>query len=175
MDNFEVIAAKETVFSLGVLKESFSYDENTGEFRSINKKSKRHFGKLAGTSMKSGYIRLGARIGGKLTYFLAHRVAWAFCHDSWPARFIDHKDRVKSNNRLCNLRDVDRSVNAYNYSRRGKNKTGYRGVFVDRRWTNERYNASYGKKHLGSFSTAEDARDCYRAYVDQIHDEIIKD
>lgn len=166
---------KESEEALQALKSSFSYDPETGLFMCINPLARRHFGKKAGTKRKDGYIRLAVTIDGKLKMFLAHRVAWAFHHGVWPSHFIDHKDKIKDNNRIDNLRDVEKSVNVYNYSRDGKNQTGFRGVFIDRRRKAIKYNAVYGKKHLGTFSTPEEASSCYQAYVKTIHEIVVED
>ncbi|MBL5841150.1 HNH endonuclease [Enterobacter asburiae] len=166
---------KESEEALQALKSSFSYDPETGLFTCINPLARRHFGKVAGTKRKDGYVRLGVKIEGKGFYFLAHRVAWAFYYGVWPTYFIDHKDRQKDNNRITNLRDVQKFVNVYNYSRGKKNQTGFRGVFVDKRWTRLRYHAVYSKIHLGTFDSAEEASECYQAYVKTIHDIIVED
>lgn len=166
---------KESDYTLDTLKKLFSYDSLTREFISTNPRDKRNFGKVAGTTMKKGYVRIGARVAGKLRFYLAHRLAWAFHYGKWPGNFIDHKDRVKSNNCISNLRDVTRSINAYNYSREGKNSTGYRGVSVDLRKGLSRYRAYYGKKYLGSFDTPEEAAEAYNSFVGEIHNIIVED
>lgn len=166
---------KESKEALEALRNSFSYWPEDGIFTCINPRAKRYFGKIAGTKRKDGYIRLGVKVGGKLRMFLAHRVAWAFYHGVWPSHFIDHKDKRKDNNRIRNLRDVEKSVNVYNYSRKSKNQTGFRGVFVDQRRKKTRYNAAYGKKHLGSFDSAEEASKCYQDYVRSIHEIVVED
>lgn len=166
---------KENSDALDALKSSFSYDPNTGVFVCINPLARRYFGKVAGTKMACGYMRLGVKVNGKLKFFLAHRVAWVFYHGVWPSKFIDHKDKRKDNNCISNLRDVSRSVNGYNYSRASKNQTGFRGVFIDDRKSVVKYNAAYGKKHLGTFTTAEEASECYQEYVKTIHEIIVED
>lgn len=166
---------KESGEALQALKSSFSYDPETGLFTCINPLARRHFGKVAGTKRKDGYVRLGVKIDEKLKMFLAHRVAWVFHFGVWPSHFIDHKDKIKDNNRIDNLRDVKKSVNVYNYSRGKKNQTGFRGVFIDRRRETVKYNAAYGKKHLGTFNTPEEASACYQAYVKTIHEIVVED
>lgn len=166
---------KESEEALQALKSSFSYDPETGLFTCINPLARRHFGKVAGTKRKDGYVRIGVKIGGKLKMYLAHRVAWAFHHGKWPTYFIDHKDKVKDNNRINNLRDVKKSVNVYNYSRGKRNQTGFRGVFIDTRRIPPRYYAVYSKTHLGTFNSAEEASECYQEYVKNIHEIIVED
>ena len=57
-----------------------------------------------------GYYR-GA-IGGRSVY--AHRVAIALCSGEWPSDEVDHINRDRSDNRLCNLRVVTHSENRKN-------------------------------------------------------------
>lgn len=156
---------KESVEALLALRSSFSYDPETGLFTCINPLARRHFGKKAGTKRKDGYIRLGVKIGGKLKMFLAHRVAWAFHHGVWPEGLVDHKDWDRQNNKIENLRVVDKSTNNYYSPWKGQSQTGYRGVRIDKRRKPPRYQAVFGKIHLGMFSTPEEAYSCYQNYV----------
>lgn len=168
-------SSRETPEVLELLRKNLAYDPDTGIFTRINPDAKRYYGKVAGTKMKSGYIRVSCKVDGKIENFLAHRVAMAFTDGVWPLGFVDHKDRVKDNNRRDNLREVDKSVNVYNYSRNGKNLSGQRGVFIDDRNPNRIYRAAYGKKHLGSFYSLEEAAACYKRYVATIHEIVVED
>lgn len=85
-------------------------------------------GKVAGTVQKSGYRTL--YISGR-NYF-AHRVIWLIVHGKWPDNQIDHINRVKSDNRLENLRDVTGQINSWNVDH-----SGFSGATWDkhkRRW-----------------------------------------
>lgn len=119
---------KESEESLLFLKERLKYDPDSGLFFSTNPKS-RSFGKVVGSVRDDGYVKLTYTIAGKCVYWLAHRVAWAFYYGKWPDKFIDHRDKVKSNNAILNLRDVDKSTNTYNYSREGKKFHGLSWCF----------------------------------------------
>lgn len=46
----------------------------------------------------------------------AHRVVWACFHGKWPKFQIDHINRIKTDNRIENLRDVRPSENCRNRS-----------------------------------------------------------
>lgn len=76
---------------------------------------------------------------------------------------VDHKDGVKSNNVRSNLRPCTRSQNGANSNR--NNRSGYRGVKVDRRTgcISASISVDGRQKYLGAFSSAEVAA---RAYDD---------
>lgn len=60
------------------------------------------------------YLRVRGKIDGAVVDMLAHRVVFAFIHGKWPTHEIDHIDRVRTNNRPSNLRDVPHRVNMRN-------------------------------------------------------------
>lgn len=154
-----------------LLRELISYDPDTGSmiwlprrpdhFGYLGAKALRYFktwnsrflGKDAFTSRcGNGYNQ--ATILGQKT--LAHRVAWAIAHGRWPVQ-IDHINGDRSDNRLCNLREVSQAENCLNLALRKKNRVGTNGV----RWTKNRWQATItvNKKrvHLGRFANLEDA------------------
>jgi len=46
--------------------------------------------------------------------YRSHRLAWLYVHGKWPEPEIDHINRVKTDNRIANLREADRSMNNLN-------------------------------------------------------------
>jgi hypothetical protein len=60
--------------------------------------------------------------------YLAHRLAWLYVHGSMPEGDIDHKNRIRNDNRLCNLRSASRTDNCQNISLPSHNKSGHIGV-----------------------------------------------
>lgn len=92
---------------------------------------------------------------------LAHRVIWALHHGEWPKGEVDHINGIRSDNRICNLRDVPKSENQRNASIRKDNKSGVVGVRWNKgcnKWVaNIRHE---GKQvYLGLFLTLEDAKE----------------
>jgi hypothetical protein len=60
--------------------------------------------------------------------FAAHRIIWKLCHGVDP-ECVDHINRQRRDNRLCNLRNVAIHENAINQSLRRDNVSGCAGVF----------------------------------------------
>lgn len=101
--------------------------------------------------MADGYA--ATRIGGVMVS--AHRLL-SNPHD-WE--LVDHINRDKKDNRLCNLRNTNKSENAFNGRRRTTNTSGRPGVRYrsdTHRWQAEiKYN--YIKYSLGCYRTFEEA------------------
>lgn len=107
------------------------------------------------TDNGEGYM--AGRINGKS--LKAHRVVWALVHGEWPSGEIDHINGNPSDNRISNLRDVDRTENVRN-SKRGKNNTsGVNGVGFDKRRSQWIAHICHKAKriHIGSFLTKDAA------------------
>lgn len=102
--------------TLDELRSLLVYESETGLFRwTANHNSTKPLeGTVAGTVV-DGYIQI--KIGGRA--YKAHRLAWFYVHGVWPDNQVDHRDQVRSNNRLSNLRSATRAQNAQNVSRRG--------------------------------------------------------
>ena len=75
-----------------------------------------------------GYLRVN--IGGKR--YLAHRIIWMMVHGEWPEE-IDHINGNRADNRLCNLRAVNRQENMRNLACRSDNTSGHTGVSYSKR------------------------------------------
>lgn len=134
------------------LSEILEYHSDTGLFtrkKILNFKQK--LGETVGSKDAKGYIII--RFNGK--QYKAHRLAWLVTHGELPTGEIDHINRIKSDNRIVNLRDVDKSVNQQNRNNvKGYSKDG-------NRWKSQiRYRGKF--KHLGCYATETDA---YLAYV----------
>ena len=130
------------------LKQHLNYNSDTGLFVRCAT------GELAGHHNKDGYVYV--RVLGKR--YLAHRLAWFYVHGQWPVE-IDHKDTIKSNNWISNLRPSTRSQNMSNIGLPKHNSSGIKGVCRDK--TNEKWLASIqvGKKfkNLGRFTDKNEA------------------
>ena len=114
------------------LKDILSYDKDTGLFTWIKTVRRTDLlGQIAGFDA-NGYI--GIRIGRKP--YMAHRLAWLYVTGEWPSDEIDHRNRVRSDNRFDNLRSATHHRNTFNQSVR-KNSSGVTGVTwdqVNKKW-----------------------------------------
>lgn len=126
-------------------------------------------GKVAGHRNATGYISI--RVHDIL--MPAHRAAWAIQHGSWPDGEIDHVNRERADNRICNLRVATRSENSRNVPRHNDSSSPYKGVSWDK--AKGLWQAGIGhegkRKALGRFKTAEEARDAYQNAARQLYGE----
>ena len=103
----------------------------------------------------NGYL-LGSIANQKL---FAHRAAWALHHGQWPDGEIDHINHDKTDNRIANLRVVQRTQNAMNLSKSRRNLSGVTGVFKHTQTGRWQAQIRIGRRsiHLGSFESFYDA------------------
>jgi hypothetical protein len=108
----------------------------------------------------NGYARVG--FDGKR--YGAHRICWAMAHGYWPTLDIDHINGIRTDNRLCNLRHVDRSTNLENIrAAKSNNKSsGILGVYVAKNGVITSRIMVKGKDtYLGTFKSIEEAKVAY--------------
>lgn len=150
-----------TDLSADFLRENLHYDPDTGIFTRLNtRQHSRWCGKPAGHTDKLGYVRIRL-MDGKI--HKAHRLAWLYVYGVNPSGEIDHMDGNPSNNRIANLRDVDRSANRQNVKQASANNThGAFGVSKRKsgRWQSA-ITVNGKRRHLGSFADRCDAEAAY--------------
>lgn len=138
------------------LKELLHYCPETGVFVWVVKPRKNmELGDVAGSVNGCGYVQI--QIDGKL--YLAHRLAWLFVNGKLPPSLIDHINRQRADNRICNLRIATTTENLQNASIRTDNTSGQSGVSwhkVTKKW---RARIQTGKKeiYIGLFNDISDA------------------
>ena len=104
------------------IREMLDYNPDTGEFR-WRKKPRRNIrvGAVAGSFNAYGYWRIAG-------FGRANRVAWAHYYGEDPGPYqVDHINRDKTDNRICNLRLVTGKQNCKN-----RGSTGRRPNLQDR-------------------------------------------
>ena len=139
--------------TLDRLKEALAYDADTGYFTWRIKHA--HARTIAGAKDYYGYCVI--RIDGVL--YKAHRLAWLYTYGEWPVKSLDHKNQVKNDNRISNLREVTASENMHNIQLRSNNKSGVSGVVwrSDRNKWNARIKVGYKNFNLGLYADMADA------------------
>jgi hypothetical protein len=145
--------------SVSELRTIVSYDPETGVFTWIGHKTKLYLnGRVAGSRTSGGYWRL--RIND--IEYLGHIAAYALMTGSWPEDEVDHKDRVRSNNRWENLRPADHSIQQRNRSFL-IGKSGFRGVIYQQNSKNFKVQIRVDGKcrHFGTFSDPAEAAKFY--------------
>lgn len=148
------------------LKEVLNYDPDTGLFtRKIITSNRIKIGDIAGT-LVYGYIVINVNA----KRHCAHRLAWLYVYGEFPCKFLDHKNGIRDDNRICNLREATNAENTHNsYKARPKNTTGLRGVSLCK----NRYRSSItvlGKRvSLGVFGTPLEAHQAYLVAKKEFH------
>lgn len=139
------------------LRELVHYDPVTGHFVSRVDSCRRKAGARLGSNNGNGYLRIN--IDGRMYY--AHRLAWFYCYGQWP-QVVDHIDGNLQDNRISKLRAGVASQNVANSKLSKANKSGSKGVSLDRRgrW---RATITHNRRqiHLGTFTTKAAAATAY--------------
>lgn len=119
----------------------------------------RYSGKFAFNSLNAvGYLE-GTLLGKR---YLAHRILWLGYYGNWPIN-CDHVNRIRTDNRISNLRDVSKADNNKNIGKRVSNKSGHTGVCVHKDHWRAYITIENKQKHLGCFQSKEEAFKVRRA------------
>lgn len=148
------------------LTDALSYDEGTGHFMWLISTRNTKVGQRAGNDTPSGYRVVTFN---KKRYY-EHRLAWYFTHKEWPTE-VDHINRNKADNRLCNLRAVTKSQNQWNRGLQKNNTSGVSGVswcsFTSRWAVTIKVGGS--KHRLGRYDTLFDAAAVAQSFRNNRH------
>lgn len=178
--------AKKPIPSPEVVRQLMTYNPDTGKLfwkerpkelfkypAQADRWNNHYAGKEAFTPTNSTNYHTGA-IWGKM--LLAHRVAWAIHYGQWPDQFLDHINGVRTDNRICNLREATQAENRCNAVVGSNSASGVKGVRWDAReskWQ-ARVTVSRKQKHLGYFDNIEDAAAAYAAGAAKYHGEFAR-
>ncbi len=111
-------------------------------------------GARAGGLSKDGYIRFS--YNGRL--YNAHRIIWEMHNGPIPEGiFIDHKNGVRTDNRIENLRLCTNKTNLQNITKRKGGKYPYKGVKHD----GYSWRAVVQRKDIGKFNNMVEAAKAY--------------
>ena len=142
------------------MKDDIEYNAETGIFTWLKGRCR---GNRAGYKKRDGYRYI------QYKNITRSEHVWAFI---WMGKGIpdqiDHKNLIKDDNRWCNLRESNNSLNQVNTNLSSRNTSGYRGVYWKKdkqKWCaqlNWRENNRRRSKHLGYFDCPKTARDAYK-------------
>jgi hypothetical protein len=127
----------------------YTYCPVSGELRGV-------LGNVITNDTKEGYIRCVLRFQEKRFFILGHRLSWYLHYGHLPVNSIDHIDGVRSNNKIENLRDVTAQQNQWNHT---KAKGYYWNKPANKFCAHIKIDRI--KKHLGYYSTEQEARNAY--------------
>lgn len=151
--------------SYAELAQFLNYDEATGLLTwSKSPRNGKPAGSVAGCNRSDGYITIKFR--GRR--YMGHVVAWLLATGSLPLRYLDHKNLIRDDNRLVNLREATPTQNGANCAARGAHLKGVT-------FRAGRYSAqvkSGGRNYyLGRFDTQEEANAAYWAKAQELFGE----
>lgn len=115
----------------------------------------------------TGY--LVSRIKGTNRNEYLHR----FITGAIKGQYVDHINHDKLDNRRSNLRLCTNSQNMQNCGKRKSNKSGYKGVWLNKAngWWYASVRKDYKSYHVGHFRTAEEAARAYDLKALELHGE----
>lgn len=156
----------ESILTAEIVRNLFVYESDIGLlFWRVNRGTAK-IGAQAGTKNGNGYKQV--KIFGKI--YFCHRLAWLHFYGKWPIKDIDHINRIKTDNRIVNLREVTHSENMRNRGLLKTNKSGYQGVLWSKLMNRWRACICVNNKikHIGFYETAEEAALAYAKECEKI-------
>lgn len=142
------------MISQSKLHSIFNYNIDTGLFTyKVNKNRQARIGDVAGRTTSKGYTQI--TIDGKT--YVAHKLAFLYEKGYYPEKQIDHKNRVKTDNRLSNLKEVTQFENMKNLNKRQDNTSGKAGVARKGKNWQSYINVNLKRIYLGVFKEYSDA------------------
>lgn len=137
------------------LLEILEYFPDTGIFIWKVKFSRKIcIGKEAGCKNKS-HGRYQIKIN-KNKYYRS-RLAWFYVHGKWPSDQIDHKNRIRDDDRIKNLREATNQENMWNTIRSIKKDNLPKCIYYSGNKFQVQLRHKNKKKYLGTFSNLDDA------------------
>ena len=151
------------------LREKLIYNPDTGDLIWTDKAHWSVRGKKVGCN-SHGYLIFKITAEGRINRLNVHRVAWFLHYGEWPPKGldIDHANGDRADNRIRNLRLATRSQNMANARQKRNSSSPYKGVSYEPKasranpWRT-RIKLDGKQKHIGSYATAEEAHEAYKA------------
>ena len=123
-------------------------------------------GKVAGKINPNGYrqIKVDQR------YYYAHRLAFLYMTGRWPTDQIDHKNRIKDDNRWDNLREATPAQNSQNAYKKKVGVSGHRWVYPRPEGGFAVFVKDHGHQvYLGTFGNKKEAINVAMCAIKQRH------
>ena len=137
------------------LRDMFEYVSTTGQLiHRYTVQGGKQAGQPAGSPHNQGYLQIGIR----RKKYLIHRLVWLYHFGEWPGQ-LDHVNRIRSDNRIENLRECNYSQNHGNRHIDPRNTSGAKGVSYYE--SNDRYRAQLASRYVGQYRTLKEASDAY--------------
>lgn len=137
------------------IERGFTYELETGLI--YNK-----FGKIVNCT-NNGYIIVCVKKDNKSNNLYGHQFGWYWVHKECVEQ-IDHINCIKNDNRISNLRPVNKQQNQWNRI----NQKGYSYFKRDNKWR-ARIVLNNKCVHLGYYNTEQEARNAYLAAKEIYH------
>ena len=122
---------------------------------------------------RAGYIDVHGyrRIVIDYVKYYEHHLVWFYVHGEWPSE-LDHKNGIRSENGIDNLRPATRSNNVAN-SNRVTGISGLKGAYLNRHTMHwfSKIQLGVHTVHLGTFNSPEEAAEAYRVAAERHHGE----
>lgn len=148
-----------------LLRELFFYDPDSGILRWKKTRRSELIGMNAGTPDGKGRLRV--EINSKT--YPVHHIIFAMHFARWPKDQLDHRNQIKTDNRIANLREATNAQNSRN--RKSKIRELPKGVCLHKGRYIARIMRDGITVNLGSFDTAKHAAGAYKAASHSIHEE----
>lgn len=150
------------------VRELLNYEPSTGVLTwRVGRGNGVSAGEPAGYVGRSGYRRIGM---SKYRHVAAHRAAWLLHTGNWPPGEVDHINGMPDDNRIVNLRVVDRAGNMQNQRRApANNRAGFLGVKVRPSGFEARIKRGGVSQYLGIFRSPEAAHAAYVEAKRRLH------
>ena len=146
----------------------FKYVKSTGVLTNrVERGGKAHKGLEVKTVDGKGYYQVYIDCKS----YRVHHIAWLYVHGYLPKQ-LDHKNRIKTDNRITNLRKATHTQNNTNRSKNKNSVSKYKGVS---KHTHGRWQAQTKVKgkniHLGCYNTELGAARVYNKFMRELHGE----
>lgn len=167
------MAFKRRDIDIDLLRKSMDYDPEAGIF-TVSVWRASQTGRIGSPKFVQAGRQLGYLgphgywvVGFQGRKWLGQVLAWAYVHGEIPAEDIDHENRIKTDNRIDNLRKVSRGQNMRNCERHDRRGAALGTTLrKDGLWASL-VSDSGRTVFLGAYPTQAEAHAAHQTYVEQ--------